>query len=105
MSIQNLEHSKHCDCYFCNFVHSFSSFEIMRGIVKVLKSEGLDSKYIMRWGLPQNWDNTLFKKPLLVFTYLLPFLTKEYKIDVSKFDKEIIIPKEVDYHEKEKRKI
>jgi len=75
----------------------------MRGIVKVLKSEGLDSKYIMRWGLPENWDNTLFQKPLLVFTYLLPFLTKEYKVDVSKFDKEIIIPKELKYYEKEKR--
>lgn len=88
---------------FNNFINTFSTFEIMRGIVKVLKSEGLDSKYIMRWGLPQDWDNTLFKKPLLVFTYLLPFLTKEYKIDVNKFDKEIIIPKEVQYHEKEKK--
>lgn len=98
-------HSKMCDCSFCQFIGGFSSFEIMRGIVKVLKSEGLDSKYIMRWGLPQNWDYTLFKKPLLVFTYLLPFLEKEYKIDVSKFDQHVIIPKETKYHEKEKRKI
>jgi hypothetical protein len=98
-------HTNYCNCNFCNFINTFSTFEIIRGIVKVLKSEGLDSKYIMRWGLPQDWDNTLFKKPLLVFTYLLPFLTKEYKIDVSKFDKEIIIPKEIKYNEEEKRKI
>jgi hypothetical protein len=105
MTTEYSNHSNQCNCTFCNFISNFSSFEIMRGIVKVLKSEGLDSKYVMRWGLPQDWNNTLFKKPLLVFTYLLPFLTKEYKIDVSKFDKEIIIPKEIKYYEKEKRKI
>jgi hypothetical protein len=35
----------------------------------------------------------------------LPFLEKEYKIDVNKFDKEVIIPKEVKFYEKKKRKI
>lgn len=102
--LNKVEHVQYCNCKFCNFINTFSPFEIMRGIVKVIKDEDLDSKYIMRWGLPQDWDNTLFKKPLLVFTYLLPFLTKQYKIDVSKFDKEIIIPKEIQHHEKEKRK-
>jgi hypothetical protein len=105
MVIQDSEHSNQCNCSFCNFIDTFSTFGMIRGIVKVLKNEGLDSKYVMRWGLPQDWDNTLFKKPLVVFTYLLPFLTKEYKIDVNKFDKEIIIPKEIKYHEEEKRKI
>jgi hypothetical protein len=100
MKIYNPNHSIKCNCYFCKFINSFSSFEIIRGIIKVLKSEGLDSKYVMRWGLPQNWDNTLFQKPLLVFTYLLPFLEKEYKIDVSKFDKEVILPKELKFYEK-----
>jgi hypothetical protein len=105
MITQDSKHLNECNCNLCNFLNTFSTFEIMRGIVKVLKSEGLDSKYIMRWGLPHDWNNTLFKKPLLIFTYLLPFLTKEYKIDVNKFDEEIILPKEIDYHEKEKRKI
>jgi hypothetical protein len=103
--MQTFSHTKECQCSFCGFVNSFSTFEIMRGIVRILKNEGLDSKYVMRWGLPQDWNNTLFKKPLLVFTYLLPFLEKEYKIDVSKFDEEVIIPKEVKHHEKEKRAI
>lgn len=93
-------HQTDCGCSFCDFINSFSSFEIIRGIVKTLKEEGLDSKYIMRWGLPNNWDYTLFKKPLIVFTYLLPFLEKEYKINVNKFDKHIIIPKEIKFHEK-----
>lgn len=103
----NTDYSSHnnCDCSFCKFMNTFSPFEIMRGIVKVIKNEGLDSKYIMRWGLPQDWDNKFFKKPLFIFTYLLPFLEKEYKIDVSKFDKEVIIPKEIEYYEKEKRSI
>lgn len=107
-TLSTSEYSNHeakCNCSFCGFLNTFSSFEIIRGIVKILKSEGLDSKYIMRWGLPHDWNNTLFKKPFIVFTYLLPFLEKEYKIDVSKFDKYIIIPKEVKYHEKEKRKV
>lgn len=103
--MDDLNHNSKCDCSFCKFMNSFSSFEIMRGIVKVLKDEGLDSKYVMRWGLPQDWDNTLFNKPFVVFTYLLPFLEKEYKIDVSKFDRYILIPKEVKFYEKEKRKI
>ena len=98
-------HTVECNCLFCMFINSFSSFEIMRGIVKILKEEGLDSKYVMRWGLPHDWNNTLFNKPLLVFTYLLPFLEKEYKIDVNKFDKYIIIPKELKQYEKEKTKI
>lgn len=105
LTSKNLGHSSFCDCYFCEFLNSFSSFELIRGVVRLLKEEGMDSKYVMRWGLPQDWDNTLFKKPLLVFTYLLPFLEKEYKIDVNKFDRHVIIPKEIKYHEKEKRKI
>jgi hypothetical protein len=100
LNTENLSHAINCDCSFCNFINSYSSFEIIRGIIKVLKNEDLDSKYIMRWGLPPDWNNTLFQKPLLVFTYLLPFLTKEYKIDVSKFDKELILPKETEYNEK-----
>jgi hypothetical protein len=103
MTTQYSDHTKDCSCYFCNFIDSFSSFEIIRGIVKVLKNEGLDSKYVMRWGLPQDWDNTLFQKPLAVFTYLLPFLQKEYKINVSKFDSSIIIPKELKLYEKKEK--
>ncbi len=105
MNAEYSNHNNNCECHFCKFINSFSAFEIMRGIVKILKSEGIDSKYVMRWGLPPDWDNKFFEKPLVVFTYLLPFLEKEYKIDVSKFDKEVIIPKEIKYHEKEKRTI
>lgn len=105
IKLNQFSHFEKCDCNFCCFLNSFSSFEIMRGIVRILKDEGLDSKYVMRWGLPQDWNNTLFNKPFIVFTYLLPFLEKEYKIDVSKFDKHVIIPKEIKYHEEKKGKI
>lgn len=88
--MDNVNHEEICNCYFCKFLQRFSSFAMMRGIVEVLKNEGLDSKYIMRWGLPLDWEYSFFKNPRYVFTYLLPFLAKEYNVNVNKFDQNLI---------------